>query len=190
MLAPSTRTPSLLLTLMALLFPLMSLLLLLPVLSTSPPRALSMLLRPQLLLLLLLLPMLLPQLLPMLLLPLLPTPLPPMLAPLLESPPWLLTPTVLLSLLTSLQWLLPVLTTSSPRECMEECMLALLPWLPMVVSWLTLTELLSQLMSLLLLQPGLSTLPSRVEMEKKSKNQLVCYPSSNSCYCANFAQIC
>merc|ERR1719187_2168496 len=115
----------------------------------------------------------------MLLLPSLPTPLLPTLAPLLESPPWLLTPTVLLSLLTSLQWLLPVLTTSSPRECMEECMLALLPWLPMVVSWLTLTELLSQLMSLLLLQPGLNTSPSRVEMEKKSENHLVCYPSSN-----------
>merc|ERR1719347_1413613 len=115
MLAPSTSTPSLLLTPTALLFQLMSLLLLLPVLNTSPPRELSMLLRPQLLLLLLLLPMLLPQLLPMLLLPSLPTPLPPMLATLLESP------------LTSLQWLLPVLTTSSPRECMEECMLALLP---------------------------------------------------------------
>merc|ERR1719347_1601338 len=102
-------------------------------------------------------------------------PLPPMLDPLLEYPPLLLTPTVLLSLLMSLQWLLPVLTISFPRECMEECMLVLLTWLPMVVSWLTLTELLSQLMSLLLLQPGLSTLPSRVEMEKKSKNQLVCY---------------
>merc|ERR1719347_1158073 len=84
----------------------------------------------------------------MLLLPSLPTPLPHMLAPLPESPPWLLTPTVLLSLLTSRQWLLPVLTTSSPKECM----VVLLPWLPMVVSWLTLTELLSQLMSLLLLQ--------------------------------------
>merc|ERR1740131_665113 len=69
----------------------------------------------------------------MLLLPSLPMPLPPTLAPLLESPPWLFTPTVLLSLLTSLQWL----------------------------------------------QPGLTTSPSRVEMEKKSKNQLVCYPSSN-----------
>merc|ERR1719445_2619048 len=88
----------------------------------------------------------------MLLLPSLPTPLPPILAPLLEFPPWLLTPTVLLSLLTSLQWLLPVLTTSSPRECMEECML---------------------------LQPGLNTSPSRVEIEKKSKNQLVCYQKSN-----------
>merc|ERR1719347_1173072 len=183
MLAPSTSTHSLLLTLMALLFLSMSLLLLLPVLSTSPPRELSMLLRPQLLLLLLLLPMLLPQLLPMLLLPSLPTPLPPMLAPLPESPPWLLTPMVLLSLLTSRQWLLPVLTTSSTRECMEECMLVLLPWLPMVVSWLTLTELLSQLMSLLLLQPGLNTSPSRVEIEKKSKNQLVCYQKSNLLLC-------
>merc|ERR1712025_1370401 len=179
MLAPSTRTPSLLLIPMVLLFLLMRLLLLLPVLSTSPPRELSMLLRPQLLLLLLLLPMLLLQLLPMLLLPSLPMPLPPMLAPLLESPPWLLTPMVLLSLLTSLQWLLPVLTTSFPRECMEECMLALLPWLPMVVSWLTLTELLFQLMSLLLLQPELNTSPSRVEMDKKSKNQLVCSQRSN-----------
>merc|ERR1719347_2465280 len=80
MLAPSTSTHSLLLTPMVLLFQLMSLLLLLPVLSTSSPKELSMLLRPQLLLPLLLLPMLLPQLLPMLLLPLLPTPLPPMLA--------------------------------------------------------------------------------------------------------------
>merc|ERR1719347_1187110 len=101
MLAPSTSTHSLLLTPMVLLFQLMSLLLLLPVLSTSPPREL---------------PMLLPLLLPMLQLPQQSTPLPPMLAPLLESQPWLLTPMVLLSLLTSLQWLLPVLTTSSPRE--------------------------------------------------------------------------
>merc|ERR1719312_1729736 len=60
-------------------------------------------------------------------------PLPPMLDPLLEYPPWLLTP----------------------------------------------TELLSQLMSLLLLQPGLNTSPYRVEMEKKSKNQLVCELCSN-----------
>merc|ERR1711942_3164 len=141
----------------------MSLLLLLPVLSTSPAREQFMLLRLQLLLLLLLLHMLL--------LPQLSMPLPPMLDPLLEYPPLLLTPTVQLSLLTSLQWLLPVLTTSFPRECMEECMLALLPWLPMVVSWLTLTELLS----LLMLQPGLNPSPSRVEMETKSKNQLVCY---------------
>merc|ERR1719347_2518910 len=95
MLVPSTCTPSLLLTPMALLFLLMSLLLLLPVLSTSPPREQFMLLRLQLLLLLLLLHMLL--------LPQLSMPLPPMLDPLLEYPPWLLTPTVLLSLLTSLQ---------------------------------------------------------------------------------------
>merc|ERR1712106_920783 len=87
------------------------------------------------------------------------------------TPSLLLTPTELLSLLMSQPLLLPALTILLPRACLVECMLAL-PQLSMVLAMgpvtvlamllmldllLTLTELLSQLMSLQLLLLVLTT---------------------------------
>merc|ERR1719357_2516130 len=104
MLVLRTSTPSLLLTPMERLFLLMSLLWLLPVLTTLLLGVDK--------LLLLLLP------LPLLLLPLLPLPLPPLSLLLLvtELVAWWDTPTELWSLWMSLLLLLPVLATLLPRE--------------------------------------------------------------------------
>merc|ERR1712128_55786 len=150
MLDPSTSTPSWWPTPMVLSHLLMSQLLLLPVLNTSPPRELSMLLRPQSLRL----PLLLPMLLPLLVL---------LLTPMEPLSPW--TPKLLLP---------PVLPTSSPRESMAEYMLTLHPWLPMVVSFFIPMEPLSQLMILLSQQQGPNTSLSRANLLKNLKNQLVC----------------
>merc|ERR1712106_402553 len=142
------------------------------------------------------LPTLLPPLLPMLLPLLLMLQTTDMLAPSTLTLSSLLTPTVLLSLLMSQLLLLPVLSTSplrelsmllrpqllpplvltisSPRVSMAESMLTLHLWLPMVVSWLTPTEPLSQLMSLPSQQPGLNTSLSWPNMIKNFKNQIVC----------------